>query len=340
MEFALGTLSHADSVPFPGIVSGTKVFRLADLAEIEGAGFAPPESMLQFIEQWDDNFEALTRLLRSDGVRAAKALELDECRVHLPWTPRQIFCSGANYRKHVIDLIVDSGSGNLDHLSKADRLAHAVALMDERERSGRPFVFTALPTALAGPSEELVLPYEMNKPDWELELAVVMGRPARRVSIDRGLEYVAGYTIANDISDRGLAERPDVKGMGLDWMASKSAPGFKIVGPFITPARFAPPPEEMFIRLKLNGKTMQEEATSDMIFSVARLVSYISHHVQVLPGDIILTGSPSGNGTHYQRFLRDGDVMEGEIEGLFGKQEVHCKLEKGSDETERGGNGR
>ena len=334
MTFGLGTFSAEGSPPFPGIVMGTRVIRLSDLAEGERAGFAAPDSMLQFIEGWDSNFAALNSIVASGGPRGAKAINLGACRVHLPWRPRQIFCSGANYRKHVIDLIVDRGSGNLQHLDKDQRLAHAIALMDERERSGKPFVFTALPTALAGATDDLVLPYEMQEPDWELELAVVVAKPARRVPVERALEHVAGYTIANDISARDFAERPDVKGMGLDWLASKSAPGFKIIGPFITPAAFASPPDRMRICLKLNGRTMQDEATSDMIFPVERLVSYISHCAQLLPGDIILTGSPAGNGTHYQRFLRHGDVMDGAIEGLIGTQHVRCVLEEQAIESE------
>ena len=124
-----------------------------------------------------------------------------------------------------------------------------------------------------------------------------------------------------------MVERPDIKQMGMDWMACKNAPGFNIIGPYVTPTKFVPDPQKLHIRLKLNGDTMQDEGTDDMIFGVARLIEFISAHVQLNPGDIIMTGSPSGNGTHYGRYLRDGDVMEGEIDGLIGRQMTPCKAE-------------
>jgi 2,4-didehydro-3-deoxy-L-rhamnonate hydrolase len=104
--------------------------------------------------------------------------------------------------------------------------------------------------------------------------------------------------------------------MGMDWIASKGSPTFLPVGPFITPAEFVADPQSLRITLRLNGELMQDESTSDMIFSVARIIEFISQYVQLLPGDLILTGSPSGNGTHYNRFLRPGDVVEGEVTGL------------------------
>src|SRR6185437_11380884 len=126
-------------------------------------------------------------------------------------------------------------------------------------------------------------------------------------------DYVAGYTIANDITSRERVARPDVPQMGMDWIASKGAPTYLPIGPFITPSAFAGDPQVLQVTLRLNGQTMQDESTADMIFSVARLIEFISRHAQLLPGDLVLTGSPSGNGTHYNRYLRDGDVLVGEI---------------------------
>lgn len=328
MTFALGTFSAAGSPTFPGLFLKNKVSALRALESLTtqlGFSFQAPATLSDLFEHWSENFAALQAAANAISNGASVSwLPLEQLRVHRPITPRQILCSGANYRKHVIDLIVDQGSGNLQHLSKEERLRHGTELMDHRAKHGKPFVFMALPTALAGPYDDLPLPANVKQPDWELELAVVIGKVARRVPLSQALDYVAGYTIANDITARDLADRPDIKGMGLDWMACKSAPGFKIVGPFITPAAFVDDPQRLHIRLKLNGKVMQDEGTSDMIFSVARLVEYISHHVQLLPGDLILTGSPSGNGTHFNRFLQADDVMDGEIDGLVGAQRVRC----------------
>ncbi len=154
----------------------------------------------------------------------------------------------------------------------------------------------------------------------------MIGRPARRVSAEAALEHVAGYTIANDITSRELVNRPDVPQMGMDWLAAKCSPGFLPLGPYVTPAAFVRDPQSLQITFKLNGQVMQDESTADMIFGVARIIEFISSHVRLLPGDVVLTGSPSGNGTHYGRFIQDGDVLEGSIEGL-GTQRNRCVAE-------------
>ena len=110
-------------------------------------------------------------------------------------------------------------------------------------------------------------------------------------------------------------------------MWSKNSPTFLPTGPWIVPAMFVHDPLALQITLKLNGQVMQDESTADMIFDVAKIVSYASHRVQLLPGDLVLTGSPAGNGTHWNRFLNDGDVMEGEITGL-GRQRNRCVRER------------
>jgi 2,4-didehydro-3-deoxy-L-rhamnonate hydrolase len=194
--------------------------------------------------------------------------------------------------------------------------ANAEGMMRKRAESGKPFVFMGLWSSVIGPHDPIIVPYDVQQPDWELELAAVIGKPARRVSRERALDYVAGYTIANDITSRELVTRPDTPQMGMDWIASKGTPTFLPIGPLLTPAEFVGNPQALRITLKLNGQTMQDESTADMIFPVARLIEFISMHVQLLPGDLVLTGSPSGNGTHYNRYIQDGDVLEGEITGL------------------------
>jgi 2,4-diketo-3-deoxy-L-fuconate hydrolase len=161
-----------------------------------------------------------------------------------------------------------------------------------------------------------VLPRRGERHDWELELAAVIGRRARYVTEEDALDHVAGYTIANDLTTRDLVHRPDLAAIGSDWVRGKNAPTFLPTGPWIVPAQFVDDPMDLRITLRLNGETMQDESTGDMIFGVARLVSYASSLVELRPGDLLLTGSPAGNGTHYDRFLRTGDVIDAEITGL------------------------
>ena len=329
--FQLGTFSRAGAPPFPALVLSQKAFALhvlEPLAHELGHALRGVESMQALLEDWDNNLPAL--LAVSDALTAPAALDggapLNHLRMHAPVMPRQIFQAGANYHKHVVDLIVD-GALARDPAKNADQIrAEATAMMRKRAETGKPFVFTGLWSSVIGPYDPVLLPYDVQQPDWELELAAVIGKPTRRVSPDRALEHVAGYTIANDITSRELVMRPDVPQMGMDWLASKGTPTFLPLGPFLTPARFVGDPQALRITLKLNGQVMQDESTADMIFSVARLISFISQHAALLPGDVVLTGSPAGNGTHYNRYLGDGDLLEGEITGL-GQQRNSCAAE-------------
>jgi 2,4-didehydro-3-deoxy-L-rhamnonate hydrolase len=319
-RFSLGTLSRGGGAPFAGVVLEDRVFpveALQAICERMGVPLSGTASTLDLLVAWEQNFAAL-----SAGVAAGRddvaSLALDELRVHAPILhPRQIFCAGANYRQHVIELVVDDGGGpQTEHLSPEERRAWATSVMDERAASGTPYIFTKLPSSITGPYDPVVLPADVSQPDWELELGVIIGRAARRVSRKDALSYVAGYTIVNDITSRDRTYRRDLQPIGADWVASKCSPTFLPMGPFLVPAAFVPDPQRLHITLELNGHVMQDESTSDMLFGVARLIEYASSLAQLWPGDLLCTGSPRGNGTHYNRFLQPGDVMRGTITGL------------------------
>jgi 2-keto-4-pentenoate hydratase/2-oxohepta-3-ene-1,7-dioic acid hydratase in catechol pathway len=200
-------------------------------------------------------------------------------------------------------------------------------------------VFAGLPSALAGPYDDIVLPERGTNHDWELELAAVIGKSARNLDRGSALDHVAGYTICNDITTRSLVYRRDLKAIGTDWFAAKNAPTFLPTGPFLVPARFAGNPAKMRITLTHNGITRQDESTQDMLFDLPAILTYITAITELSPGDVVLTGSPAGNGAHWGVFLADGDVLEGEITGL-GTQRNRCvrKHEKhGQEQQERAG---
>ncbi|MFD7659199.1 fumarylacetoacetate hydrolase family protein [Actinosynnema sp. NPDC059797] len=315
VRFALGTFSD-DGTPFPGLVVEDRVL------DLERALPWRPASTLALLDRWDDTLPTLRGLVR-DGHREWRPAA--GLRVHAPVAPRQVVQSGANYRQHVIDLVVahrPAGSAEPEERARE----RAAELMDRRAREDQPYVFTGLPSAVTGPYDDVVLPAWCEQPDWELELAAVIGRPAHRVSPDRALEHVAGYTIANDLTARDHVFRADMREIGTDWFRAKNAPGFTPLGPYLVPAEFVPDPMDLRLTLKLNGETMQDESTEDMIFDVARVVSYASQTATLLPGDLVLTGSPAGNGIHHGRLLRDGDVMESTITGL-GVQRTRCVAE-------------
>jgi 2-keto-4-pentenoate hydratase/2-oxohepta-3-ene-1,7-dioic acid hydratase in catechol pathway len=274
----------------------------------------------------------LNALLGADGwARIAELAEredgwmpLDSVTLTAPVTPRQVIQAGANYRAHVIELVV-AGLTPDETRTPEQAYAFAADLMDKRAATGEPYFFIGLPTVVVGDDVPLVLPAYSEVHDWELELAVVIGSTAFQVSREDAMAHVAGYTIVNDVTTRDLVFRKDMKEIGTDWFRSKNAPGFLPTGPFLVPAQFVDP-ADLTIRLDLNGQTMQNSSTSDLLFDIPALISAASQTTALLPGDLLLTGSPPGNGQHWKRFLRDGDVMSGSIEGL-GTQVVRCVAE-------------
>jgi 2-keto-4-pentenoate hydratase/2-oxohepta-3-ene-1,7-dioic acid hydratase in catechol pathway len=261
------------------------------------------------------------------GVAGLAASNLRECRVHPPVDlPRQVFCTGANYRKHVIDLTVDTGTGP-EGLDREGLYRWAANMMDERARTGEPYVFTKPVAAISGAFDPIELPSNTRKPDWELELGVVIGKPGHRIRREDAFSHVAGYAIVNDISARDLIPRLDYKMLGTDWLRAKGQKGFLPFGPCLVPAHLVPNPQNLRMTLSVSGQVMQNESSSDMLFGIARQIEYISSYTPLLTGDLICTGSPAGNGTHYNRFLREGDVVVARIEGL-GEQHATCILAK------------
>jgi 2,4-didehydro-3-deoxy-L-rhamnonate hydrolase len=333
-HFTLGTYSfpdsETDSEPFAGLLLDDQVWAVQTLVALAAeAGFPLPDraSVLDLLMHWPTVWPALAHVAKGlkQGVTGGQGLlaasvPVSQLRVHAPLMPRQIFMCGANYFKHVVDLLVDQGPGanpGTEGMDPVQLRAYAEDMMNRRRREGHPYFFCKPLSTLAGPHDAVRLPAFAKKPDWELELAVVMGRAARHVRRADALSYVAGYTIANDISNRDhIWVQGDMKAMGTDWITGKSCPTYLPMGPALVPAAFVPDPQDLRITLKLNGQVMQDERTADMIFDVARQIEHLSSIVQLWPGDVICTGSPAGNGTHYQRFLQPGDVLDCSITGL------------------------
>jgi 2,4-didehydro-3-deoxy-L-rhamnonate hydrolase len=319
-RFALGTFAASDGRSFPGLVLGERV---SDLRPHLGDAV----TLRALVDDWTASLPVLQaladRLAREAGNHALDALR------PLPPLDRwgQVFCAGANFRQHVLELLAgaERRGDSSDGLTAADR-DRARAELDERARSGRPFVFMESANAIVGARDDVVLPHDSEQHDWELELAAVIGRPARRVAREEALGVIAGYTIANDVTTRDALIRSDTRGLGLDWLAGKCAPTFLPTGPLLVPATHAGDPMTLRITLKVNGRTMQDESTADMLFDVAALIAHISEVAELRPGDLVLTGSPAGNGAHHGVFLRPGDVMDGAITGL-GAQRNRCVAE-------------
>jgi 2-keto-4-pentenoate hydratase/2-oxohepta-3-ene-1,7-dioic acid hydratase in catechol pathway len=212
---------------------------------------------------------------------------LDQVRLAAPVPrPSKIIGIGLNYRDHA----AETG----------------------QELPAKPTVFAKFPNTLTGPYDPIVLPTQSKSVDYEGELGVVIGRRARSVPEDEALSYVGGYLCVNDVSAR------DVQNWTSQWTLGKSFDTFAPVGPFLVTAADVPDPQNLEIETRVNGVTVQHSSTANMVFSVAALVSQLSAVMTLEPGDIIATGTPGGIGGAQDppRFLKDGDVVEVEIERL------------------------
>lgn len=238
------------------------------------------------------SLEALDKLRSIDpaSLPLVTPERIGACVSHAP----TLHCVGLNYRKHA----EETGSP----IPK------------------EPILFIKAASTLAGPDDDVVIPKGSVKSDWEVELGVVIGRTAEHVSEADALDYVAGYCVVNDLSEREWQFEP-----GGTWTKGKSAPGFAPTGPLMVTADEVPDPQTLQLWLELNGERVQDSNTKDMIFSVAECISYMSAKMRLVPGDVIATGTPEGVGAGFkpQRFLKPGDVMKLGIEGL-GTQTQTC----------------
>jgi 2-keto-4-pentenoate hydratase/2-oxohepta-3-ene-1,7-dioic acid hydratase in catechol pathway len=200
--------------------------------------------------------------------------------------PGKFLCIGLNYRDHA----EESG----------------MAIPQE------PVVFSKMNTAVTGPEAPVFLPLTSQKVDYEAELAIVIGRRCRRVTKMEAMQYVLGFTCVNDVSARDLQEQDG------QWIRAKSLDSFGPMGESVVTLDEIPNPERLSIKFRLNGETLQDSSTSQLIFGIAELVSFLSTDITLNPGDVISTGTPPGVGFARKPpiYLRDGDVMEVEIEGI------------------------
>ena len=263
----------------------------------DGTLVAPPDlkrwtSMLELLEDWAQAED----VLRAIEIDDAPAVDYDTLLAPVRW-PRKVICAGVNYRRHIREM-----GGEVPGADWT------------------PFFFLKPPTTtVIGPADAIVVRSpETARYDWEAELAVVIGIGGRDIAPADALAHVAGYCVANDVTARGRHKRQSVPADAFtyDWFAAKSVDGSLPLGPGITPAFQIPDPQDLRLRLWVNGELQQDESTSDMICTVAELISAASEIVTLEPGDVIPTGTPSGVGSGRGLYLRPGDLVRTTIDGL------------------------
>jgi 2,4-didehydro-3-deoxy-L-rhamnonate hydrolase len=282
--WSLVTYLHAGSGPRVGaLVDQTQVVPLPWLPEAVDVG--------DVVAQWAELADLLVAW-EPDCTRAVPEATL---RVPLR-APGKLLFAGANYVDHAREMGIATVPAGL-----------------------RPYFFLLPATALAAPGEAVRVPAaDSARIDWEAELAVVIGIPGRHIAVPDALGHVAGYTIINDITARGAHHR-DIQlapPFAYDWLSSKGRDSFCPMGPGLVPAHFIPDPQDLSVRLWVNDALRQDGRTSDMIFSVAELISAASEVMTLEPGDVISTGTPAGVGASRGQQLWPGDVVTAEIPPL------------------------
>ena len=255
-----------------------------------------------FVKDYDENFFEQNGLEKLASIVNEEKLPLveDGQRIGSPIArPSKILCIGLNYAKHAKET--------------------GAAIPTE------PILFMKSTSSLTGPFDNIIIPKNSEKTDWEVELGVVIGKKASYVSEEEAMDYVAGYVLHNDVSERAFQlER------GGTWDKGKGCDSFAPLGPWLVTKDEIPNPHKLRLWLSLNGKMMQDSNTDDLIFNIPQLISYSSQFMTLLPGDVISTGTPAGVGLGFSPniYLKPGDVVELGIDGLGSSKQTTIAYQK------------
>ncbi|MDO8681277.1 MAG: fumarylacetoacetate hydrolase family protein [Acidobacteriota bacterium] len=301
------------------------------VVDLSRANVGAPATLKQLIAQWDINTGTRLALLAATSALKAPAFSMKVSEVKtLPPIPDPavLLNAAVNYSEHGIEM-----TGVATSAASADKVDPKVAMgipaywnRKPGDPRHNPYYFLKAPTSITGNGDPIMLPPGRTQIDWECELNIVIGKTAKRVKAENAAEYIFGYTLDNDVSDRG--GRADGR-HGSDWMLGKSHDTFFPMGPYIVPRQFVPNPQKLAIKFSLSGKVMQDSNTDRMTHNVYELVEFASHMLTLKPGDMISSGSPAGVGTARGTpiYFKDGDTSSCTIESI-GTLENPVRAEK------------
>ena len=294
-SYKLATYQSADG-PRAGLVVDDKVFDAAKLT-----GKPAYATVLGILNDWGK----AQGVLKAAAAKAGKSKPVAKAKLLAPVQyPSAIFCAGANYQ---------------DHAAEMARAHNRPPPADPHTLGLESWHFIKASRAITDPGATVKISTYSKKMDWEVELAAVIGKPAKNVPLAKALNYVAGYTIANDLSARDRGQRPHIPAdspFKADWVAHKSFDGSCPLGPWIVPASDIKDPQNLGIKLWVNGVLKQDSHTSQMIFNLAEQIAHLSSRLTLHPGDLILTGTPAGVGAGRGEFLKAGDTVKLWIENI------------------------
>jgi 2-keto-4-pentenoate hydratase/2-oxohepta-3-ene-1,7-dioic acid hydratase in catechol pathway len=287
---------QADSGPHAGFIVDDRLYDLAQATGKSGYG-----DMLAVLRDWD----AAEAAIEAAAAKATGGKALNGIKLLAPiLAPPTIYCAGANYTDHVIEMA-------LRQKQEPDPDPHTLGL--------QAWHFIKASGCVTGPNAPVTMPEESKAIDWEVELTAVVGRTAKNVSVERALDCIAGYTVGNDLSARDLGQRPPIAPTSpfrYDWLGQKCFDGAAPIGPWIIPAKQIKDPQNLKLTLSVNEVIKQDSNTKSMIFNLAEQIMQISKRLTLRPGDLIMTGTPSGVGAGRGEFLKKGDVVTAWVEGI------------------------
>jgi 2-keto-4-pentenoate hydratase/2-oxohepta-3-ene-1,7-dioic acid hydratase in catechol pathway len=301
--YKLATYKSGDG-PRAGIIVGEEVFDAAKLT-----GTAAYATVIGILADWKRAEGALKKAAAGAAKSRAKRQPLKKTKLLAPVQfPSAIYCAGANYADHAAEMAAKEGRPPPP---------------DPHTQGLKAWHFLKAARAITDPGASVKISGYANQMDWEVELAAVIGRVAKDVPRDKALAFVAGYTVANDLSARDRGRRanvPDASPFKWDWTKHKTFDGSCPLGPWLVPASDIGDPQKLGLKLWVNGVLKQDSNTSDMIFTLAEQIEQLSAGMTLYPGDLILTGTPAGVGAGRGEFLKAGDTVKlwvekiGEIE--------------------------
>lgn len=276
-----------------------------------GGALVGVSSIQLLLEDWAPNFEALCDMASFAAAGdAAPESSVDVSGVrYLPpiLKPGKMIYAAANYGGHIREM-VEAGTAKTDEERENT--------LDRDKNRVRPYSFLKSATALTGAYDDIVIPPDTTKVDWEVELALAIGRGGKRIPAERALEHVAGYMTTNDVSARDWNMREDWPTLRTDWFGGKSHDTFAPMGPYFVPAAFVPDYRSLRLTLKVNGETKQNGLAGEMVFSAEEQIEHASTLITLDAGDVLSTGTPEGVGHAKGTYLQPGDVVDTEVEGL------------------------
>jgi len=304
-EFKLGTFMKTGGRPFVAIVLGDTAFDLEQAASASGkSGLRTTASIRRMLRDWDRNFPTLQEIVAFLDKEKRPGDAVSNLTARPPiGRPGKMFYAAQNFQEHV-DEMIRAGMSPTDKQWKG-----------EKDKT-QPYLFLKAPSCLAGAYDDIPIPSDVKKVDWEAEIACVIAKRAKRVKAERALDHIAGWMTTNDVSARDFQVRTDRPGLRSDWLNGKSHDKFAPMGPYLVPKAFVKDHMKLFIRLSINGETKQNGNTSQFIFTPEEQIEYASNILSIDVGDIFVCGTCGGVGQGTHTFIKVGDVMETEVEGL------------------------